>query len=348
MLNKKRRLNSIIIKPLNHALSSSLVILSTLFFTNTASAELPVYAAYVSDHVKQQCKTSKCTLNPLDGETLTTLASQIDDAELLAEALALSDYEVLVGNALINVTENNTAELILEITTSWRQVPIDDIELKAQINIDNINVSVQGMLQKWQTHLETNKVLEAERIYQMLEASDYSQGLDVPDYIGDFVLQGSAVYRDPLLGSITRYVHSEFADAVVDISVYPFSPFTKPSLDATTNLPADDLTSEMNNEVSQIRQLISQSNIRDFLISDIQKAKIQVAGQAVEGLRVEVSLNTDSDPVYSTQYLFKQNDKIIKLSGNLPQFMMSELVLESLPKIRVPAESVFMKGLRQG
>lgn len=325
-----------------------IILLGSVFFSQLAMAELPIYAAYVSDQVQQQCKSSQCTLGPLNGDKLTALAAQIKDAELLAESLALSDYEVLIGNALVNVNENNTAELVLEITTSWRQVPIDDIELKAQINIDDIDASAQIMLQKWTKHLELNQVLEADRIYQRLEASNYKQELNVPASIGDFVLQGSAVYRDPLLGSITRYVHPEFADAVVDISVYPFSPFTKGSTGSPNPLQTDYLETEMNNELSQIRQLITQANIQDFSISDIQAAEVQIDGKAIQGLRIEVLLNIDSDPVYSTQYVFKQNDKIIKLTGNLPQFMMSVLVSESLPKIKVPVESTFMKSLRQG
>lgn len=327
---------------------AKIVLLGSVFFSQPVLAELPIYAAYVSEQVQQQCKSSQCTLGPLDGEKLTALAAQLSDADLLAESLALSDYEVLIGNALVNINENNTAELVLEITTSWRQIPIDDIELKAHINIDDIDASAQIMMQKWTKHLELNQVLEADRIYQRLEASNYKKGLNVPAYIGEFVLQGSAVYRDPLLGSITRYVHPEFIDAVVDISVYPFSPLTNGSAGSPSYLQTDYLQTEMNNELRQIRQLITQANIQDFSISDIQAAEVHINGKVIQGLRIEVLLNIDSDPVYSTQYVFKQNDKIIKLSGNLPQFMMSVLVSESLPKIKVPAESTFMKSLRQG
>lgn len=353
-------------KPAKVAKMATLGLVSLLFSSNSF-AELPIYAAYVSDKIESRCAQTTCQINPLDGEQLTAIGEQLKSAIELAEALSTSEYEVLIGNALVDVQTNNTsnvksAELVLEITTSWRQVPIDNIELNAKIDINELEASTSVMLQKWVDHLEANKVLEADRIYETLNASNYNKELAVPDAIGDFVLQTSAVYRDPLMGSITRYVHPDFADAVVDISVYPFSPFKHVAADdsrlastigqskfsdASENSGAY-LALEMNDEVSQIKQLIAQANIQDYSISDVQAAEVVVAGKAIQGFRLEVLLNTESDPVYSTQYVFKQNDKIIKLTGNLPQFMMSALVSESLPQIRVPAESSFMRSLRQG
>jgi hypothetical protein len=353
-------------KPAKAAKMASLGLVSLLFSSNSF-AELPIYAAYVSDQIESRCAQTTCQLNPLDGEQLTAIGKQLKSAVELAEALSTSEYEVLIGNALVDVHIDNTsnvktAELVLEITTSWRQVPIDDIELNAKIDINELEASTSVMLQKWVEHLEENKVLEADRIYETLNASNYNKELAVPDAIGDFVLQASAVYRDPLMGSITRYVHPDFTDAVVDISVYPFSPFKQVATDVTdlasntaqskfsdvSNANRDYLALEMKDEVSQIKQLIAQANIQDYSISDVQAAEVVVAGKAIQGFRLEVLLNTESDPVYSTQYVFKQNDKVIKLTGNLPQFMMSALVSESLPQIRVPAESSFMRSLRQG
>ena len=104
----------------------------------------------------------------------------------------------------------------------------------------------------------------------------------------------------------------------------------------------------LQNEIAQIKQLIAKSNIKDFTISSISPATITVNDVLLEGFRLEVLLYANSDPEYSTQYIFQQNDKVIKLTGNLPEFMMNELVSESLPKITVPGESSFMRRLRKG
>ncbi|MFT6269400.1 MAG: hypothetical protein ACJAVV_002226 [Alphaproteobacteria bacterium] len=327
--------------------------------STSVNAEMPIYAAYASDELVQECENleqSQCQLNAFDGETLTALLASLPSGMMIEDALSVSEYEVLIGNAIININEQNQhAELVLEITTSWRQVPIDDFILRQRTSLADIDQTASAMLSDWAQHIETNLVLEADKIYQVLGASDYVTELSVPQNIGDFIRMQSAVYRDPLLGSITRYSHPRFDSAVVDISVYPFSPFLTPSSDALTlvsgNLAANNgllLQLEMENEITQIKQLIANANIQDFTISSINPATITVNGVLLEGLRLEVLLYTNTDPEYSTQYIFQQNDKIIKLTGNLPEFMMNELVSESLPKIKVPGESSFMRTLRQG
>lgn len=339
-----------------------------LFCSTGVNAEMPIYAAYVSDELAHDCQqqaANECQLNSFDGDELTVLVESLPSSMLIEDALSLSEYEVLIGNALININEHSQqGELVLEITTIWRQVPIDDIVIRRTIALGDIEQAATAMLDEWAQHIQTNMVLEADKIYQVLGASNYGADLTVPKTIGDFVKLQSAVYRDPLLGSITRYSHPRFDSAVVDISVYPFSPFVElPSHNDDTNaldayaqpiLPANirqsklPLEREMENEIAQIRESIAQANIEDFTISSVYPATITVNGERLSGLRLEVLLHTKTDPQYSTQYIFQQNDKVIKLTGNLPEFMMSELVTESLPKIKVPGESSFMRALRQG
>jgi hypothetical protein len=323
----------------------------------SVNAEMPIYAAYASDELVQECEELEpfqCQLNAFDSKTLTSLAASLKSSMMIEDAL--SEYEVLIGNAIINIDEQNQqAEVVLEITTNWRQVPIDDFILRQRTSLVGIKQTASTMLSLWAQHIETNLVLEADKIYQVLGASDYVTQLSVPQNIGDFIRIKSAVYRDPLLGSITRYSHPRFDSAVVDISVYPFSPFLTPPSGQLILASGNSLTNnssllqlEMENEVKQIKQLIANANIQDFTISSISPTTVTVNGFLLEGLRLEVLLYANSDPEYSTQYIFQQNDKVIKLTGNLPAFMMSELVSESLPKIKVPGESSFMRALRQG
>ncbi len=318
-------------------------------------AEMPIFAAYVSDKLTNECVQTGCQVNVLDANQLSALASTLKNADEVQAALLVSEYQVLIGNALIEHPQNSAfqTELVLEITTNWRNIPIDDITLRATVENADIERSAATMLANWSLHIEQNLVLEADRIYQTLGASDYLKELHVPNFIGDFVQMQTAIYRDPLLGSITRYSHPNFAEAVVDISVYPFSPFTRYdekliSLASSSSLQVNKLKQVMENEIIQIQALIAQAQIQDFSISTIEPAVIEVNGEVLEGMRMEVLLNTTSDPIYSTQYVFQQNDKVIKLTGNLPEFMMRKLVTESIPQIKVPQESRFMKSLRQG
>lgn len=329
--------------------------LLSLALNTLAKAEMPIYAAYASDELVTQCEQSECYLNTFDGAALTSIVASLPSSMIIEDALSVSDYEVLIGNALINIDEQTQqAELVLEITTSWRKVPIDDLVLRQHTRLENTEKAAKSLLAQWALHIENNLVLEADKIYQTLGASDYTKELQVPENIGDFQRMQSAVYRDPLMGSVTRYTHPRFDTAVVDISVYPYSPFLKASVPDEANQNPhsinDDhwLQLEMENEISQIKALIAQANIQDFSISSIQASTIVIDGQLLEGLRLEVLLHTQTDPVYSTQYVFQQNDKIIKLTGNLPEYMMSALVNESLPQIKVPHESSFMRTLRQG
>lgn len=325
----------------------------------SVNAEMPIFAAYASDELTQECEkldSSQCQLNAFDSKTLTALVASIPSSIIIEDALSVSEYEVLIGNAVINIDKKNQqAEVVLEITTTWRQVPIDDFILRQRTSLIGIKQTASAILLLWAQHLETNLVLEADKIYQVLGASNYGTELSVPQNIGDFIRIKSAVYRDPLLGSITRYSHPRFDSAVVDISVYPFSPFLTPSsgqlIFTSSNSPRNNsslLQLEMENEIAQIKQLIAKSNIKDFTISSISPATITVNDVLLEGFRLEVLLYANSDPEYSTQYIFQQNDKVIKLTGNLPEFMMNELVSESLPKITVPGESSFMRRLRKG
>jgi hypothetical protein len=317
-----------------------------------AKAQSPFYAAYVSDELTDSCKNlskSKCVLNIYDSETLGLLITELPASLMIVDSLGLSEYEVLIASALIRADEKTQqAELVLEITTNWRQVPIDDFNVRKVVSMNNTDEIAKEILSEWAHHIETQSILEATQIYQVLGASNYAKELLVPSTIGDFVRSRSAIYRDPLLGSITRYSHPQFSTAVVDIAVYPLSPFLETRPSQARGLARNSLQLVMENEISQIKGLFAQANIEDYTISSIRPARINAHGSAIEGLCLEILLDTEGEPTYSTQYVFQQKDKIIKLSGNLPDFMMRELVNESLPNINVPSESSFMQSMRQG
>lgn len=316
-------------------------------FANS-SAQLPVHGAYISDTVLQKCKRTSCTLDLFDGLKLSALTAQLNEVELLSKALASSEYEVLIGNVLIDVNSDNNTHLVFEITTTWRSVPINEFSMSTPSLTGSHELSALTILNAWLAHVQTNNVLEASTIYKALQASNYPKDLIVPAKIGEFIQQTSAVYRDPMQGSITRYIHPEFDDAIVDISVYPVNPYVHDQKEFAESTVDALLSNELKNEINQVRTLITSANIKDYRLSEVQAAHINIAGKLRHGYTLEVQLNSQTVPVYSTQYVFLQHDKIIKLSGNVPQSMMQQLVSASLANISVPSESSFMKKIRQG
>jgi hypothetical protein len=298
----------------------------------------PIFAAQISDSVLEYCQIERCDLNLIDKALLEQLFEVHPNKEDVFDSLTLSEYELLVSSA-VKINKAASQTLVLEMTTSWRGVPIDDFNVETTID-SSLTETAATVINRWVNRAQSEDVFDAKRIYDMVGASDYSQHLQLPEKIGEFVLIETALYHDPMLGSISRYKHPKFADAVVDVSVYPISPFVHPKSKFAP------LQSEMEIEKSHISTLIEQAKLDDYYISDIQSARFTSALGNVDGLSLEVALQTKIDPVYSTQFLFTQNDKFIKLTGNVPKHMMLALVQESIGQIRVPHESSFMQSMR--
>lgn len=319
------------------------VILSVLLTCFVSHAEpsspWPVFAAHLSDEAQQQCQIMQCESNVLDNKTLEGLLQNHPLSLEILNALTLSEYELLVSSAKITST-GNLPFLMLEMTTSWRGIPVDDFSVSAAINESMLSTAEQ-QIDAWVERVQSDEVFSAQRIYQMIGASDYHQHLQLPEKIGDFIFTETALYHDPMQGSISRYVHPMFDDAIVDVSVYPVSPFIH------RDANKEPLLDEMEMEKSHIQQLIAQAQLEDYKISDIQSAEFTSTLGQMKGLSIEVALQTQIDPIYSTQFLFTKNDKFIKVTGNLPKQMMLALVQESIGQISVPQESQFMQSMRK-
>ncbi|GEM_PF-2718208 len=309
----------------------------------SSATEFPILNSEVSDLVNDVCESTTCVKNVLDEQTIDGILMQHASAPQIAEALSLSEYQVLVGSALEN--KNKSPMLHLEITTSWRGVPIDEYNVSTPVKDDSsVELTAKEIFNHWVSHVEYSDVLNAKIIYRALNASDYENQLKLPSTVGEFMMQQRALYRDPMQGSITRYVHPEYSDAVFDVSVYPISPFVH-----NVDLSDDELISaELGAEKQQLMLLIEGSDIPGYNISEIEDAQLDVSESSYKGYKLKVALNTEFEPAYSTQYVFKKGDKFVKLTGNFPDRVMEMLVKQSLPQIIVPPESAFMKAMRNG
>ncbi|MFC3122167.1 hypothetical protein [Agaribacter flavus] len=317
---------------------------SIAYANASTKQDMPFYAASLSTEAKEYCQSTQCNTHNFDKQALRQLIESNEYADDVREALALSEYEVLVGDTLIDV--DGSPALLMEITTNWRGVPIDDLNITQNISLplttEKLNNAASKLLDTWVSHIRRAEVLDAERIYQTLGASNYQQELSIPAQIGDFALQQQALYRDPMQGSIARYEHPEYIDAIVDISVYPVSPFAY----SKEMKDADLLAAELNSEHMQVQALVERAGINEYSISEIKPLTIKKNSKVLEGYAFQVELKNGLEPVYTTNYLFKKGDKFVKLSGNFPDMVMLPIVEQSIAKIEVPPESAFMRSMR--
>ncbi|MDT0595861.1 hypothetical protein [Glaciecola petra] len=352
--------------PLFSLLMSGFIAVSASLIANPAYSKatdtaMPIFAAYTSNNLQRQCEKISCNLNVLQSDELQRASLQMSNVDELQSALSLSEYEVLIATAIVHT--DTAPELIFEITTTWRDIPLNDLVIAKNLDSDAINnpndiiETATSILSEWLGFIQAEHVLEATTIYKKLKASDYTNMLQVPSSIGEFTLRESALYRDPMQGSISRYSHPEFSDAIIDINVFPISPFKHSNTASLSNINLEPrnaklektrpLKIELHSEAEHINQIIKQANIDDYSISDVEKTSIHINGEVTEGYKLSIALNPNDDPVFSTQYVFLQNDKIIKFTGNLPESFMHKIVSQSPIMIKVPEESEFMQALRK-
>ena len=300
----------------------------------------PIYAAELSKELSLACEQKQCVLNPVNNAMLQSMLKQHPLKDEILDAFALSEYELLVSSAIVPSALGHD-ELMIEMTTSWRGIPVDEFSIKGASEESIFDVASLH-IDQWVMHAIENNVFEPEKIYSQIGASDYLSNMQLPQNIGEFVFIETALYHDPMLGSISRYMHPDYSDAIVDVSVYPVSPFIHAYKE--TKHPID---AEMKIEKENIKALIARANIDDYEISEIQSMRFDSAIGEVDALSIEVALQASIDPIYSTQLLFAQNDKFVKVTGTLPKEMMLALVQDSIKTIAVPEESRFMQMMRQ-
>lgn len=318
---------------------------------NTAVVDpdnINIYAAHLTDELTSKCDSSSfsnCQLNALDQASLVDILIHSDIDGEISHAIENTEYELLIGSAIINERATSEADvetqLVLEISTQWRGISLDDSQLAITLNRTQGALSASDgaklLMTQWVEGAVTRSLFSAPFLYQFLGASDYQNDLQVPDKIGDFALSRQHLFNDPMKGMLSRYIHQEFDLAVFDVYVYPLK----------TSAPAElQSQSELLAEQEDIR-LISEALGDDALtMSDIYEL------DPIEGIsdtRVfgfQASLKTNSDPLFATQYLYVKNDKVVKFSINVPARITDALIANAIANIVVPGESVLMKQVR--
>ena len=312
------------------------------------SNNINIYAAHVTESLEASCQstpTRPCKLNVVSRAELLSALLANDTEGHISKLLKNSDYEVLIGSAAEYELEKSefAQQLVFEVSALWRGITIHNAQLSVEIDNQGatekelIAVASNKLLGEWIENAVSKEIFAAEYLYDFLGASDYAKELKVPNLIGEFALSRQHLFSDPMEGMLTRYVHKDFELAVFDVYVYPLK--NNDSIEVQSK-------NELLSEQQDIR-LLSKALGEDALtMTDIYELK---AIEGAEGIRVfafEASLETPSDPLFATQYIYVKHDKIVKFSINAPARITDGLLAQAINAIQVPVESALMKQVR--
>lgn len=311
------------------------------------SRDINIYAAHLTEELETYCATDtaiRCELNVLSQPRLLAALQQIDTERNVIKALESSEYELLIGSATIKNTKNSVQKLVLEVTAQWHGIAINDIQLTAVLDTkmervaDSISEASNRLLNQWVESALSKQLFSAEFLYQFLGASDYKNELKVPQQIGDFALSRQHLFNDPLKGMLSRYIHKDFDLAVFDVYVYPLK-----NDDSVVTQSRDELLREQ-----QDIQTISKALGKEALtMSEIYELDNLAGLKDVRVFGFEATLQTNSEPLFATQYAYVKNDKVVKFSINVPARITKNLIAGAINAIVVPPESSIMKQVRQ-
>ena len=281
------------------------------------------------------------------------------DYELLIANVAKQDETSTISGALREELDEelDKEKHFTELTLQWRGIEIDSLVISSQVNSNETATkkAIEPLL-SWYKHATENGLFTPRFLYHALNASDYGNHLSVPESLGDFTRLDTQLYPDPFKGSITRYTHPSFEDALVDVTVYPI--LAKLDTNASRNKANSASTANTENSARTDALLHQQldedwnkadhvATARNLTLSQPQPmSPFNVKGFA-SGWRL--ALKADSpvdDPIFATTYVFTCNDKIVKVATTFPSDFSDNLAHELIAHITVPEESVLMQQVR--
>ena len=331
-------------------LLSFLVVLPCLTVAQEAPANgeininLAVFSTYPSEQLSAACESSdgqpSCIEDRISAESFVTVLSQNDWFTDIIPFNEGADYELLIANLATPAVNSSTPieQHFTEFTIQWRGIEIDTIIIPTAISSalsDSEKASIP--LVRWYADAVERGVFSAPYLYTALNASDYQNQLQVPETLGEFKRLDTQLYPDPFKGAITRYVHPFYEDALVDVTVYPILAKIEKNTDSILH---QQLNADWNkaDEVAHARNLTltQQVPVSPFVVNNYNSGWML-------GLKAESSTDT---AIFATTYVFKRNDKIIKVATTFPSDLSNPLAEELISQIAVPEESPLMQQIR--
>ncbi|MBQ4829610.1 hypothetical protein J8L84_09970 [Alteromonas sp. MMG017] len=352
---------------------SELPILPEPSSSSTAVPEAPaiaislaVFSTYPSETLLDACGDTEATQECIED----TIAPEAFISTLITKSWFTeikpfgndSDYELLIANvAKQGETVNPSKKLskekhFTELTLQWRGIEIDSLVIASQVNDSEASTekAIEPLV-SWYKHATENELFTPTFLYHALNASDYGNHLSVPESLGDFTRLDTQLYPDPFKGSITRYTHPSFEDALVDVTVFPI--LAKLDTNASSDT-ADTANTSIENSARTDALLHQQldedwnkadhvANARNLTLSQPQPiSAFNVKGFA-NGWRLVLKADSPvDDPIFATTYVFTRNDKIVKVATTFPSDFSDDLANELIAHITVPEESMLMQQVR--
>lgn len=312
------------------------------------NTDLSVFSSYPSEALIAACEvvpsSFTCEEDVIEPDAFTTTLVAQNWFANVKPFESGSDYELLIANVgkqgkQVNDTAHQPmAYLFTEITLQWRGIEINShiIPTTAPLTSTDIN-NAEVSLASWYEWALQQHLFSAQYLYSALKASDYEKNLRVPDSVGEFTRLDTQLYPDPFKGSITRYTHPTYEDALVDVTIYPILGRLENSADLILH---QQLDADWNNagKVASARNMTLTKSvpISSYTVND-----------GTNGWRLGLKAESESEAaIYATTYVFKRHDKIIKVATTFPTDFSDPIANELLSHIVVPDESPLMQQVR--
>lgn len=330
-------------------------------------APIAFFSTYPSDNASEACrfvneKKQACEDDPISPQQFLDILSEQDWFTAVLPSSSGSDYELLISNQSATVADGTTWQNTIstlsmgtvsppvhvrnftEVTVQWRGVEINtrllDIKVPALTDQNSYDVARTALTRWWQDASD-NGVFSARYLYSALDASDYFDNMQLPASIGEFVKDDTQLYHDPFKGVISRYLHPQYENALLDISVYPIlSPLNQS--DETL------LHSELQQDLAQAKDI---ALARDMTLDNeggISSFSITGNNRIADGKVMALTASSENaESLFASTYVFRQQDKIIKITTTFPRHVSDTLVQQAMPSIVVPEQSKLMAAIRE-
>ena len=338
-----------------------LALVPNLSFASMVNQPVSVFSTYPSETLLKACDAQQ-KLSESDINSTAIAEHCFEDAispdsfiKVLRESGEFSnllpygegnDYELLIANVGSAPSIHlGHSKQFAEFTLQWRGIEIDsssfdsDIdnsdEKAEQTSIDN--QQVQSLINRWLQYAKHSGLFTSQFLFTALEASNYEIGLRVPETVGEFTKLDTQLFADPFSGSITRYTHPDYEDALVDVTVYPF--LAQLSQEESELLPKQ--------LESDLQKANTAANLQHLNLSQVSPASRYEVNGSLVGWKLGLSATSDTSPtIYATTYVFRQQDKIVKVSTTFPPDFSDNIVNQLIVNVEVPEESNMMKKVR--
>ena len=333
-----------------HSVAVSVVLCTTLFcsqakatVTSPIHTPLSVYSSYPSDLLETKCaeqiKRENCKDDAVSPDAFVLALKNSDAFVSLHPFNEGSDYELLIAN--VGTSDGSMQSQYAEFTIQWRGLELDSFitasQTQNEADVDEGRTIAENLVSQWLKHVDQSALFSSRFLFNALEASNYENSLQVPETVGEFTKLDTQLYADPFSGVVTRYTHPTFEDALLDVSVYPILEPLNTGVDALLNKQLDEDLEKAN----------SVANMQHLTLSLPNPASPYSVNGEITGWRLGLKAESDSTPtIYASTYVFRREDKIIKVATTFPTDYSDKLVNELITHVEVPKESTLMKNVR--